>query len=459
MKGGKVFQMKESRYNLVFDYRNKKLAFNSMTCALVMVDDNFLKVLQEVRNKTFNEKEHSREILDLIKDMQKGGFIVDDCFDELEFLKFKSYQGRFRTDALSLTIAPTFACNFACPYCYESSRNGFMAEDVMDAICREVRTAAENKKSVHISWYGGELLLAKSIVWKLSEQFIKDCETFGVRYSASIVTNGYLLDDETIKKFLKYRISSAQITIDGPSNIHNSRRKLKNSSKPTFDVILSNAEKVLAAGINVAIRINIDKTNENYVDELLDTLLGYGLKDAYVYLGHVKASTEYCQSISSNCLTTEDYAMKFVDFEKTLIKKGFNPNNYPKYPKIKSSNCGANSITSKVIAPDGSVYKCWHDLSDPGMSIGNIKNSADLSAKNIMVQVKYMLFDPFKIEKCVSCSVLPLCMGGCPTISNKVSCQNWKYSLVETLKQKYDSLTNLNLKNQTLKKEVVTNND
>ena len=33
-------------------------------------------------------------------------------------------------------------------------------------------------------------------------------------------------------------------------------------------------------------------------------------------------------------------------------------------------------------------------------------------------------------------------MGGCPTITNKVSCQNWKYSLIETLKQKYDLLVN-----------------
>ena len=166
---------------------------------------------------------------------------------------------------------------------------------------------------------------------------------------------------------------------------------------------------------------------------------------------------EYCQSISNYCLTTEDYAMKFVDFEKTLIKKGFNPNNYPKYPRTKSNNCGANSITSRVVAPDGSLYKCWHDLTDPNMSIGNIKNLTDVNAQNIMTQVKYMLFNPFKIEKCASCNVLPLCMGGCPTISNKTSCQSWKYSLIETLKQKYDLL--VSLENQNPRKKVVMKNE
>lgn len=449
--------MKLSNYNIIFDHQGKTLAFNSMTCALAAVNSDFLEVLKEIENKTFDKTEHSKKILDLVKSMKKGGFIIDDCFDELEFLKFKNYQGKFQKTSLRLTIAPTFSCNFACPYCYENTKDGFMSQEVMDAICKEAENAAKQKKNIHVAWYGGEPLLAKNIIWELSDRFISSSKKFGINYSAMIVTNGYLLDDETIENFLKYKITSAQITIDGPADVHNSRRKLKNSSKPTFDVILNNAKAALAAGIGVAIRINVDKTNENRVDELLDTLLDYELKNAYVYLGHVKASTEYCQSISNDCLTTEDYAMKFVDFEKTLIKKGFNPNNYPKYPRTKSNNCGANSITSRVVAPDGSLYKCWHDLTDPNMSIGNIKNLTDVNAQNIMTQVKYMLFNPFKIEKCASCNVLPLCMGGCPTISNKTSCQSWKYSLIETLKQKYDLL--VSLENQNPRKKVVMKNE
>ncbi len=449
--------MQLSNYNIIFDHKGKTIAFNSMTCALAAVNSDFLNVLKEVENKTFDKTEHSKKILDLVENMKKGGFIIDDCFDELEFLKFKNYQGKFRTDNLGLTIAPTFACNFACPYCYENAKDGVMSQEVMDAICKEAENAAKQKKSIHVVWYGGEPLLAKDIIWELSDRFISCSKKFDTNYSASIITNGYLLDDETVENFLKYKIVRAQITIDGPADVHNRRRKLKGSSKPTFDVILNNAKKALAAGIDVVIRINVDKTNENRVDELLDILLKYGLKDARIYLGHVQASTDYCQSISDDCLTKEDHAMKSVSFEKTLIKKGFNPKYYPTYPRAKSNNCGANSITSKVIAPDGSLYKCWHDMTSPNMSVGNIKNLNSLSDQNIMTQVKYMLFNPFKIEKCVSCNVLPLCMGGCPTVSNKVSCQSWKYSLIETLKQKYDSLVSLENQNQI--KEVVAKNE
>ena len=432
--------MKISQYNIFFTHKDKKLAFNSMTCALAEVNDRFFKLSDAIKNNKFDIRDLNKEDLNIFENMKKGGFIIDDCFNEIEFLKFKSYQGKFKTDNLGLTIAPTFACNFACPYCYESTKNEIMTQDVMKAICKEVQNAAERKKNVHISWYGGEPLLAKNIIWDLSEQFIKNCEIYGAYYSAAIITNGYLIDDETVENFLKYKIVKVQITIDGPPDIHNNRRKLKNSSKPTFDIILKNVKNVLDAGINAAIRINIDKTNEEYVEELLDILLDYNLENAYVYLGHVQSSTEACQSISRDCLTTKDYALKFVDFEKTLIEKGFNPNNYPSYPRSRSNNCGADTINSKVIAPDGSLYKCWHDMSDKNMSIGNIKDMDNVTDKNIMTQVNYLLFSPFKNEECLKCNVLPLCMGGCPNISNKCSCQKWKYGLIESLKAKYDTL-------------------
>lgn len=34
-----------------------------------------------------------------------------------------------------------------------------------------------------------------------------------------------------------------------------------------------------------------------------------------------------------------------------------------------------------MIAHDGSLYRCWHDLSDPNMSVGNIKDLTDINAQ------------------------------------------------------------------------------
>lgn len=432
--------MKISKYNIIFDYKEKKFAFNSMTCALALASNAFLKIIKEIEMDTFNKVPRTKIYQDLIEDMKKGGFIVDDCFDELNFLRFKNLQGKFQTNRFSMSIAPTYTCNFDCPYCYEKTRVEFMNQEVMDGICREVKNAAGNKNKIDIAWYGGEPLLAKDTIWSLSEKFMSYVECYGADYSAQIITNGYLMDADTIENFLNYKISRVQVTLDGPAKVHDARRKLKNSSKPTFNVIIKNIKKALDAGIGVAIRVNIDKNNEHCTDELLDILLENELQNAYVYLGHVKPSTDYCKSISDTCLSKEDYALKFADFEKTLIKKGFSFQYYPNYPMPKSNYCSADSINSKVIAPDGSVYKCWHDISNADMCIGNIVNLARANAKSIMTQVGYILFNPFVVDKCRECNVLPLCMGGCPTISNKVTCQSSKYSLIETLKIKCDVL-------------------
>lgn len=51
--------------------------------------------------------------------LKMGGMLVDDDVDERRMLMLESLSARFANDYLGLTIAPTLACNFRCPYCYE----------------------------------------------------------------------------------------------------------------------------------------------------------------------------------------------------------------------------------------------------------------------------------------------------------------------------------------------------
>ncbi|WP_332461410.1 radical SAM/SPASM domain-containing protein [Paenibacillus tianjinensis] len=339
-------------------------------------------------------------------------------------------------------MAPTLSCNFACPYCYEDPKQGVMDQSTMDAVINLVNDAAKKGNDIHITWYGGEPLTAKKVIYSLSERIISICEKYSVSYNSYIVTNGYLINDEVIEHFKKYKIDGAQITMDGPPEIHNSRRRLKGSDKDTFFVILNNIKKLLENDINVSIRINVDKTNVANVEELLDILVAHNLQGLSINLGQVTAYTEACMSIAESCLNTEEYAKENVVQQAILFAKGFNVGNYPYYPGVKANYCCADAVDSYVLDPNGFMYKCWNDVGNKERAVGNVNTIHEpTNEKMFMRNADYLLWSPFNFDKCTNCDVLPICMGGCPyngeMLGNEPDCEKWRYNLDDVLKLTY----------------------
>ncbi len=430
--------MKASRYNIIFEYNGKKMAFNSRSCALAEVDEDFFKILNNppVDGNSGNTN--------LIESMKSGSYIVEDDFDELENLKMISFSGKFGNKGLGLVIAPTLSCNFACPYCYENPSKGVMSPEVQQALLDLAENTAKSKLGVSVTWYGGEPLIAKDVVFSMSEKFIDICRKYGVNYTASIITNGYLIDDEIVESMVKARILDAQVTLDGPEDVHNSRRKLKvDNGEGTFNRIVHNIKKLVNKNINVDIRVNIDKTNSETVEGLLDVLKGNQLDKCDVNFGHVRPYTSVCNSILSNCLNVEEYANTDVKLQNILRQKGFGSSGYPHYPGTKSNYCCADSLSSFVVDPKGNMYKCWNDVGNVSRKVGNV---LDKESYFNSLHTKYMLWSPFKFKACEECNILPICMGGCPYEGLKKGspdCEKWRYSLIDILKAKCRQEANL----------------
>ena len=450
--------MKPSKYNLFFVHKNKDLAFNGMTSALAEIDTNFWELFNSIESIDLDKlSEKQKSVLD---NMKEGGYVIEDDFDEAKFLKFKSYQSKFNQNGISLTIAPTLTCNFDCPYCYEKISSNIIDDEVIESIYKCVDGNARRNEDVYITWYGGEPLIAQNVVWDMSKKMIEICEKYQVKYSSCMVSNGYLINNDIIQKLKESKIRCIQITLDGSPEVHNSRRKLKNSDKPTFDVILDNIKKLMNASIEVSIRINIDKTNVNELEELLDILIENNLKSCSVNFGHVKPYTDACSSVSHTCLSTPEYANESLRYQKILHDKGFSSFFYPYYPSIKFNYCCADSASSFVVDPKGLLYKCWNDVGNHDRAVGNIKalvamreernncKNFDLELndsgviKSTMLNANYLLWSPFEHEKCSRCEVLPICMGGCPYNGLKnednPECEKWKYNLIDVLKNAYD---------------------
>ena len=428
--------MKPSKYNLIFEHKGKKLAFNSYTCALAEVNEDFLKILDSCQKSKDLEGDE-----ELINNMKSGNYIVDDDLDETLALKLLNYSGKFKNQGLNLVIAPTLSCNFACPYCFESPTKGVMLPDVQQSVIQLVESAAKSKSNISITWYGGEPLVAKDIVFSMSEKFIDICRKYGVNYNASIVTNGYLIDDSIVDDMVKCRIFSAQITIDGPEDVHNQRRKLKvDNGQGTFKKIIENIKRLISKSIDVSIRINIDKTNATRAEELLDVLKSNGLDKCRINLGHVRPYTTACSSIMPDCFDTQEYANINTKYQAILNSKGFDSSSYPYYPGTKSNYCCADSISSFVIDPLGNMYKCWNDVGNISRKVGNITDENNGLEANPL-HIRYMLWSPFDYDECKNCNILPICMGGCPyegQKQGKPDCEKWKYNLLDTLKFTYE---------------------
>ena len=229
--------MKQSKYNFYYKIKNKHFLFNALSKGLILLNENNYNNLKHNKFSEMNQED--------IKMLKDSDYLIEDDEDELKEYKYLYFKNQYNIQSLVITVAPTMNCNFSCPYCFEKREINVMNKEVQDSLIKYIYNKIKlNKiKKLVITWYGGEPLMAKDIINDISTKILKIIKENNIEYYSNIITNGYLIDDETVLNFKKNLISSAQITIDGPPKIHNQRRILHNK-KPTFEKIIDNVKKL-----------------------------------------------------------------------------------------------------------------------------------------------------------------------------------------------------------------------
>lgn len=416
---------KESMYNIRFRFKDHEYIFNSLRCSLVKLSD------------TLSKNSPNSELCEIIRDeedlkvLKSQGILVNKQFEEFEFLKYLNMRSRFSFDTLTLTLFPTMSCNCKCTYCYENNikyDRSIMSRKVCDDILHSIESVAKLNKNISIIWHGGEPLLAKDVIWYISNNAQSIAKKYNVKYSSFIISNLCLVDDDIIENLLKYNILNIQCTIDGLPEVHNRKRVLKNGN-PTFDLIINNILKLQSKGISVDLRLNIDKYNKNDITKLVDLLIDKRIHiEDNVYLGHLK---DY-KNKSNDYLNVKEYSDACISLYEHLIKKIPNINFDSWFPKFKGKFCQADSYGSLSIDYSGNIYKCWHDVGNPLYMLGNV---CDFDFSVCSKSLSYAL-RPLDMDiKCQKCKILPLCLGGCQKyrIYNDY-CLEYVYNLVDILK-------------------------
>jgi len=308
--------VKASKYNFVFPYDGDYyVIYNSRTNAFALLNrdeyNGFMGFTQ--RGEPIADSSFCREL-------EKTLFIINDELDELNLVWFKLMATRFNTSRLALAIAPTSNCNFRCTYCFERERLApvTMSDDTQDALIDFLRTYIGSIKQLHITWYGGEPLMALDVVEALTKRFLLLCTEHNIDYRAAMVTNGYLLSPNVVKRLHPLMLSSIQVTVDGPPKTHDERRFLL-GGKPTFQRILSNlCESRDSMPCLVSLRVNIDKNNTSEIDDLISILKEHNLSHTVrPYLGMVhEMGTSYDRYDRACCCSVDEFAQMDLAFRK-----------------------------------------------------------------------------------------------------------------------------------------------
>lgn len=434
--------MKLSRYNILRQYDDATIFFNAATCALAVVDENFLQVLDDLKNNSYDEAKYDAQ---LIADMKGSGCLVEDDVDELDRLEFYRNLAKYDMTNFGLTIAPTLDCNFRCKYCFETHPKGKMNSETQVALVKFATKRLERAKNFSVTWYGGEPLLAKEIIWSLSEKFLELCAASSVDYDAFIVTNASLLEDSDVEQFKRYKIKGAQITIDGVKEIHDSRRRSV-TGESTFDRLIDRVNLLLNNGLSVIVRINIDKDNINRVDELLDVLAERITRRAELKIdfGQVSPFTEICKSIENDCYNNAQFANIMLPLYGKVLARGFTVNKMAAYPAPRVNFCCVDYVNSFVVDKGGELYRCWNHVGNLKMVSGNVNDGDNLKLERNYLS--WIQWNPIRHPKCRECNCLPLCMGGCPEASIKnfqgrqPVCGTIKYNLDKIIEHYYEQL-------------------
>lgn len=414
--------MKQSNYNIFYPYlgdENKYIAYNSFSNALALLDkEKYEKYIDFCNNKNDLDEE-------FVEDLKKGLFLIEDNIDELELIRQGMLISRYNSDSFGVTIAPTLDCNFRCVYCYEkdSIKQCYMNEETQNNIVELLKSKVKTIRHFSVTWYGGEPLMALNVIENLSKQFIEICKENDVVYSAGMISNGYLLTRPRIEKLNEANVSYYQVTIDGKPEDHNFRRPLV-GGKPTFDKIMQNLKDNIDILPPVALRMNIDKNNLESGAFISNYLREKGLEGKVSpYLANTTNSNDAYDSPS--CMSTEEFSD--VDFENDMAL-GERMDIRSKYPRRIQNFCGADSLSSLVIAADGELYKCWCDIGVKDRCIGNINENQGYFNT---AYLDYMSYDVTKDEKCKDCKLLPICMGGCPfqRLEKADVCSMYKHKL------------------------------
>jgi len=363
---------------------------------------------------------YTGEAKGIVKYLAERGFLIPRGTNEFRQIQLGFGQMHYRQDLLELILLASEDCNFRCTYCYEDFARGTMQPSVRDSVKRLIEKRAPHLRYLTIGWFGGEPLYGFKAIEDLAPFFVEIADRYSLKYFSHITTNAYLLTPDVAEKLLAWRVINYQITLDGPAEHHDRKRPARDGSG-TFNTIISNLRslKQREENFKVRIRVNYDRENYPYLEELLSLLeKDFGGDHRFVVAFHGVGKWG-----GANDDKLETYGAKEVLAAKELLRKSALSKGFATSGTLRDMHSAGKNVCyaarpyNFTIGADGKLMKCTVLLDKKDH---NIVGKLTPEGEMVLNRDNYALWvEPSFANDtvCQKCPLVPTCQGiACPMV-------------------------------------------
>jgi uncharacterized protein len=339
------------------------------------------------------------------------------------------------TRQLYQVIQPTAACQLGCGYCGQHHMNRQMSIENQDRFLRRVerRLLSGEYGELSIGWFGAEPLMGLPVMRRMSPLLQDLAAAHDCTYMAKIVTNGIQLTRRIAEELVStHRITRAEVTIDGPREIHDNRRYFKQGGG-SFDKIFNNLLALRdnpQPELDLVIRCNVDQSNADSVEMLIRFLAEHDLQRTLTF--YLAPVYSWGNDADKGALAPTDFAAREIEWFALLSSLGFQVGLMPPRRPIV---CLAVQRDGELVDATGTQFNCTEVSYVPTYGTPN-RYAIDPAREDLAP------FRNFNREiadgwhpTCRTCPMLPVCGGSCPKLWHEehVPCPPAKYNMSERL--------------------------
>lgn len=352
------------------------------------------------------------------------GYLVDPDEERKRYnLAYLDFLKKRESDEIQIFFVPTYACNFACPYCYQDGydqKPAPVSEEVIQAFFHYIDTEFTGRRK-YITVFGGEPLLPGKKAHETIRHIISEANKRSL--GLAFVTNGYLLE-EYLPLLSKAKIRELQITLDGVGKIHDDRRPLA-SGAGTFGNIVKGIDLALAANMPVNLRMVVDRENLPHLPELAR----FAIEKKWTQQDHFKTQLgrnyelHYCQSENEKLygrieLYQELYQMinqhpEVIEFHRPAFSVSRFLFDNGELPEPLFDSC-PGCKTEWAFDYTGHIYSCTATVGKREESLGTFHPAVNIDRDTVDAWEER---DVCSITACKSCELQLACGGGCAAVA------------------------------------------